>query len=450
MQLKWPAAFSILNPRSSQAVNLRSNNNKQSGIPLRKDLWGLSGPTHRLAIVRNANRHDTSFNSTCTAPLSTSAYIIQTGLDKIWRNFQLPKHKSSHNLHHSSESQLEILPSSLQQSAIDKRPEQGVVHCSKLVEACNPLVIKPKADPLTQTHCHSPASSACSPSLRVTPTERQPEELIVHHLKWVRIFNRLPQRRISPLLSLKTSQPHASPNEVISGKDTTFFSSTPFLEAGHRNATPSEGQINHTDVSRELFYDHPFTMSHHTTSISDVHDFNFVPTSAPQTVETDFDRILDSLRLQSTEFTLTMQPTRTASPFLAMQNIPTPPPTHIIIYAPKPIRAFNPVPQLVAALDSIPSPSLDNLHRFPSGQYTVSHSLGNSVSVSLFASSGIAQDHFFDQHFPPLSVVPGPKPAKQKFSFRPFSPEEDTYLRTTELSWVAYHSLCGPDLQVPR
>ena len=83
MQLKWPTTFSVLNGPSrfyhTASFSLNRNNWKH-GFHFHKHLPGLW--PHRLATIHNA----ISPKSKCTAPLSTSAYIVYMGLNKIWRN----------------------------------------------------------------------------------------------------------------------------------------------------------------------------------------------------------------------------------------------------------------------------------------------------------------------------------------------------------------------------
>ncbi|KAF8814472.1 hypothetical protein BYT27DRAFT_7238835 [Phlegmacium glaucopus] len=510
LELKWPAAFSVLNgPRFSQPSNVPLRNDK---LHCHQTLWGLSG--HRLT-TRNIRR-DAFPNSTYAAPLSTSAHIVRAGLNKIWSKFQSSKNKQSTKAYsyYSSGSRASSF------SATDKQCEQDVVHHSIPVEAFRPQLAEPRPDPPTPAcHQYSPASPALSSSLLDTPTEMQPEQDVVHHSTPVEMFRpqlaaptpnlptlashqhspaspalssslvdapteRQPEQDVahhstpvevfrpqlaaptpnlptpashqhspaSPALSSSLvdtpterqpeepiahylNQPRVAPDQVTFRQDTIFFSPTPPSELSLQNAMPSEGQINQADVTRELF--HPF-LSHNATSIFDMEDLNpVVPTSrSARIVETDFDRILNNLGLQSSEFTLTMQPSGPTMLF-DIQRVASPRQKQVIIYQPKPIRAFNPVPQLaLAALNLTSSPPVDSIPLFPSGQHTVSQPLTeyttstqpnfgiNPLSLAMVSSSRVAQNQYSYQQSTPL--FPAPTQAKRRFSFKPFSPEEDT------------------------
>ncbi|KAF8799146.1 hypothetical protein BYT27DRAFT_7343078 [Phlegmacium glaucopus] len=362
MQFKWPAPFSVLNgPRFSQALN----------VPLRGDklhhhntLWGLPG--HRLMTCRP----DVFPNWTYTAPLSTSAHILQTGLNKIWRKIQPSKNKPSTQAYPYYSSGSRASSFYLQQPATDKQSEQDVVHHSQPLEVFRPQLAEPKPDLPTPT-CphHLSASPALSSSFLDAPTEGpgQPEEPIAYHL-------------------------NVAPDQVSPRGDATY--------------------------------------------IFDMEDLDPVPTSrSARIAETDFDRILNNLSSQSSELTLTTLPSGPPTPLFAIRHIATPRQKQVIIYQPKPIRGFNPVPQLaLAALNLTPSPSVDNLHPFSSGQHTVSQPLteyalstqpNSGISpLSLASPSRVAQNQYSYQQSTPF--VPAPKRAKRKFSFKPFSPEEHT------------------------
>ncbi|KAF8799129.1 hypothetical protein BYT27DRAFT_7264150 [Phlegmacium glaucopus] len=462
MQFKWPAAFSVLNgPRFSQSSNVPLRIDK---LHCHKTLWGLSG--HRLT-TRNVRR-DAFSNTTFSAPLSTSTHILQTGLNKIWRKFQPSKNKPSTQTYpsYSSGSRASSF------SASDKQPEQDVVHHSKPVETFTPQLAEPQPDPPTPAcHQYSPASPVLSSSLLDTPTERRAERDVVHHSKPVEALG--PQlAEPKPDLPIPACHQHspASPTLSCSLLDAPT-EMQPEVEAFRPQLAEPEPDLptptchQHSPASPALssfLLDAPterqpeepiarhlktgvapdqVTPRRDATSIFDMEDLNPVPTSrSARMVETDFDRILNNLGSQSSEFTLTILPSWPATPLFAIQNIATTRQKQIIIYQPKPIRAFNPVPQLaLAALNALnltPSPSVDDLYPFPSGQhtvfqppteYTMSTQLNsgiNPLSLALVSSSRVAQNQYSHQQSTPF--VPAPKQAKRKLSFRPFSPEEDT------------------------
>ncbi|KAF8815108.1 hypothetical protein BYT27DRAFT_7334103 [Phlegmacium glaucopus] len=459
LEFKWPAAFSVLNgPRFSQPSNVPLRNDK---LHCHKTLWGLSG--HRLT-TRNVRR-DAFSNTTYSAPLSTSTHILQTGLNKIWRKFQPSKNKPSTQAYpsYSSGSRASFF------SASDKQPEQDVVDYSKPMEAFTPRLAESQPDPPTPAcHQYSPASPVLSSSLLDTPTERQAEQDVVHHSKPVEAFG--PQlAEPKPDLPTPACHQHSPASPALSCSlpaemqpEVEAFraqlaepkpdSPTPTCHQ-HSPASPAlssfllgaptekqpEGPIARhlkTGVAPDQV-----TPRHDVTSIFDMEDLNPVPTwRSARIVETDFDRILNNLGSRSSEFTLTIQPSWPATALFAIQNIATPRQKQIVIYQPKPIRAFNPVPQLaLAALNALkltPSPSVDNLYPFPSGQHTVFQPLTeytmstepnsgiNPLSLAMVSSSRVAQNQYSHQQSTPF--VPSPKQAKRKLSFRPFSPEEDT------------------------
>ena len=181
MQLKWPAAFSILNGPTRfyhTASFPLSRNNWQHGFSFHKHLPGLSA--HRLATIHNA----TSPKSKCTVSLSASAYIVHMGLDKIWRNIQPRAPKLSKETCEVSQSESRV-SSSLQpqQLATGKQLEQDLIHCPISPEVFTYQGIE--LERITPAFCQqsSPASSAPLSSLRATPTEIEPEAVIVQCLK---------------------------------------------------------------------------------------------------------------------------------------------------------------------------------------------------------------------------------------------------------------------------
>jgi hypothetical protein len=159
MQLKWkwPAAFSILN-----GSNISLWNTRRPVVPCHRHLWELSG----RKLTPRSTRHNALPNSKYTAPLlSTSAYIIQTGRNKIWGKVQPPKHNPSKQVYPRYSSGSRVSP----------------VHHSEPLEAFEPQLTEPKPDP------PAPAGRQDSPTLssplRATLTEIRPEEAIIYYPK---------------------------------------------------------------------------------------------------------------------------------------------------------------------------------------------------------------------------------------------------------------------------
>ena len=182
----------------------------------------------------------------------------------------------------------------------------------------------------------------------------------------------------------------------------------------------------------------------------------------------------------SNESAFTMQPTSTiAGTFFAIQNVPAEQQTEISIHQPKPVRAFNPVPQLIAALSRrTPSPPVDTsgaaLKRTPSpldtsGQRSVSppldeypllaHPNSRVHPLFMFHSSKIAQGQFSTQQNIPFVPAPAPGPTTPKqtrrtFSFRHFSPEDESsgslsLLKTNDITYSYLLFWFAPLLTLP-